>query len=47
MNKQAFYEGVEITVRGEKYIFPGLSLAQLEENMQEIEEIQNLTDEDG
>ena len=47
MNKQAFYEGVEITVRGEKYIFPGLSLAPREENMQEIEEIQNLTDEDG
>ena len=47
MSKQAFYEGIEITVRGEKYIFPGLSLAQLEENMQEIEEIQNLTDEDG
>ena len=47
MSKQAFYEGVEITVRGEKYIFPGLSLAQLEENMQEIEEIQNLADEDG
>ena len=33
MSKQAYYEGVEVTIRGEKYIFPGLSLAQLEENI--------------
>ena len=39
MNKQAFYEGTEVTIRGEKYIFPGLSLAQLEDNIAEIEEI--------
>ena len=47
MSKQAYYEGVEVTIRGEKYIFPGLSLAQLEENMGEIEEIQKLSEEDS
>ena len=46
MNTQAFYEGTEVTIRGEKYIFPGLSLAQLEDNIAEIEEIQQMTDAD-
>jgi len=46
MNKQAFYEGTEVTIRGEKYIFPGLSLAQLEENITEIEKIQQMSDAD-
>ena len=47
MSKQAFYEGVEVTIRGEKYIFPGLSLAQLEDNIAEIEEIQQTVETDG
>ena len=46
MNTQAFYEGTEVTIRGKKYIFPGLSLAQLEDNIAEIEEIQQMTDAD-
>ena len=47
MNKQAFYEGTEVTIRGEKYIFPGLSLAQLEENIAEIEQITQMNEADG
>ena len=47
MNTQAFYEGTEVTIRGEKYIFPGLSLAQLEENIAEIEQITQMNEADG
>lgn len=47
MNTQAFYEGTEVTIRGEKYIFPGLSLAQLEDNIEEIEEIIRSNESDG
>lgn len=47
MENQAYYEGTEIVIRGKTYILPGLSLAQLEANAAEIEELQKTSDADA
>lgn len=39
MEKQEFYEGQPIKVRGKEYIVPGLSFAQLEKHVKVIERL--------
>lgn len=42
---EEFYEGVEIEIRGKKYIVPGLSLGQLENNAEDIQTVLAMTNQ--